>query len=847
MASTSSPAIDSEIAEITNAFDGIASPSASSSTSAILFDVYINHHRNDDRLKLATAIYNVLDLIGLKAYLNSDELELGDFLPRAVEQAMHNACLHIAIFSHGYAQSPWCLEELSIMLKSLTPIIPVFYGVQPSDLRYVSQRKGMYAEAFLEYQQKGRYSLEKIEEWKTALHNVSFYWGEIINDSVEEQMALKNIVKHIVKIIRTVPLEMEKHSVGLQEAVVGSEMLTSSTPLQKLRIKMMPYDVCINHRGADVKDTLAIAIYNALGYMEYRVFLDTEEFQLGDFFPAAIQEALSSASVYIPIFSPRYAQSPWCLEELSFMVETEKIIIPVFYHVQPADLINIGQGKGMYAKTFLEHQERGKYSLEKLQEWMRALYKISSINGYMIDDNDKEQRVLKSIVDNVLINLRKLPLEVAMHPVGLDQAVADFEMSLRESVRSHSKVQIVGIYGKGGSGKTTLAKAIYNWKHKSVLRSSFIFNVRDAARKRLLIEKQKNLLKDLRFKSLTFDNEEEGRHILQSHLRSLSVLIVLDDVGDTDQLDTLLPEPESLGIGSLVIVTTRDSNVLKQWGISAIYLMRALNATHAKELFCWHAFKQPCPLPGFEVLVENFIFSSDRLPLPLVIAGGQLYDRYDKDYWQVLLHKFSYDALNEEEKQMFLDTACFFIGEESSLAIAVWDGSVWSGVHGWESLISKHLVYLDENNRIRMRDDLRDFGREIADQQSPYRLWSPWQFNQIQPLQKHIEIRGMINVTGDNCYSSKGKIIINQGQGFPSLTPASLGLKLFACSGEFLNQEVGELSRELLWLRWNDFNHTNLPPWLSLKNLRVLELNGALNLQELWTDDAHVSYFYCSF
>lgn len=233
-----------------------------------------------------------------------------------------------------------------------------------------------------------------------------------------------------------------------------------------------------------------------------------------------------------------------------------------------------------------------------------------------------------------------------------------------------------------------------------------------------MVEKQKKLLEDLDVKGVTFDNIHEGKGILKSRSRSISVLIVLDDVDCADQLDALLPARETLGHGSLIVVTTRELDVLKSWRISAVYEMKGLNPIHAKQLFCWHAFLQSYPLPGFEDLVEQFLYACNQLPLSLEVLGAQLYDKSDKDYWQCVLDKLSrilprdinerlqvsYDALDEEDKEMFLDTACFFIGKRKSVAITIWDGSGWSGKLCWERLFNKCLVKVDKNDLIRMHD-----------------------------------------------------------------------------------------------------------------------------------------------
>ncbi|KAH9288954.1 hypothetical protein KI387_033071, partial [Taxus chinensis] len=464
-------------------------------------------------------------------------------------------------------------------------------------------------------------------------------------------------------------------------------------------------------------------------------------------------------------------------------------------------------------------------------------------------------RLLKSIVNCVLKHMKKVPLEVAKHPVGLDKAVEEFERSVFESSQDHHHVKIRGIVGMGGSGKTTLSKEMYNRKSPSFDRCSFIFDVREAATKKDLHNKQKKLLQDLGFKDLLFDNVEEGKGVLASRLRSLSVFIILDDVDHQDQLDALLPGIDSFGPGSEIIVTSRELGVLTSWGISSIYKMKGLDVGHASQLLCWHAFLQPFPLNGFEDLVKRFVIFSKGLPLSLKVFGGQLY-RKERDYWESQLNKISrllhrdiqetlqisYDALDDEEKKIFLDIACFFIGEQKSLAIAVWDGSGWSGLHSWATLANKCLVELDEKNRIRMHDHLRDLGREISTRQSSGRLvWLP---QQISDIERGMLIRG-IKAKTTEFYEELRFTSLSHSQAHTPFQECmelvksfSRDLKLLVVRDNYFNEEFATLSRSLVWLRWHGFQQKTLPLWLSLKNLRVLELHRAYNLEELWGDEA---------
>ncbi|GLJ36536.1 hypothetical protein SUGI_0734090 [Cryptomeria japonica] len=628
------------------------------------------------------------------------------------------------------------------------------------------------------------------------------------------------------------------------EEVVPSASISGRSTMP---VKKLPYDVFINHRGPDVKHTLAATLYNTLTGMGLRIFLDSEELELGDFLPTEIQEAMHGAPFHIAIFSENYAQSPWCLAELSFMLKTGAQIVPIFYHVQPED---VRYAKGVYADAFDRHKKKGRYSSDKLQEWKNTLNTVSFNVGHIVNNKGDEGRMLKDIGSCVLKVIKNVPFVVAKHPVGLDEIILDFEKTIPQFVEGHSTVQTVGIWGMGGSGKTTLAKQLYNSKYRNMERSSFVLDIRDAASKKVLHTKQKKLIEDIGLPDVSVDDLETGKGILANRLRSIRALIVLDDVDAVDQLDALVPEKDSLGRGSLIVVTTREREVLLGWGISFsfIYKMKALYSPHAKQLFCWHAFLQPSPIFEFEDLVENFLNVCKGLPLSLKVFGAQLYGISDKDYWESQLHKISrvldknikeklkvsYDVLDEEEKQIFLDCACSFIGEEKTSAIAAWDKLGLSGLHSWQRLLNKCLVELDDQNCIRMHDHLRDLGREIANQKC-----SPQHIVNVDNEAQGIAIQGIMDTTAGSTSevdfpqcSQDGVLIVNTSKGDCGLTANLLGFKNFQVTGSDYNQAI----------RWVDHGHKNLYSLGSLKNLRVLELNEKegqeKHLEQLWETDS---------
>lgn len=347
-------------------------------------------------------------------------------------------------------------------------------------------------------------------------------------------------------------------------------------------------------------------------------------------------------------------------------------------------------------------------------------------------------------------------MHVAKYPVALDKLVQDFERrclhNLVQDFEIHCgmnreeewKAKIVGIFGMGGVGKTTLSKELFNRKRQQYARSCFLFDVREASVRCNLPSLQKKLLKDFfNEDGLPFESIEEGESYIFNCIErssSLSFLLVLDDIDHLKQLDALSIKHmlEKSG-NSLVIITTRDVGILIAEGIDVGYHLKGMDKEDARQLFTWHAFSQPHPASGYEDLVDDFLGVCGGLPLSLQVLGRHVHGR-DENYWRLELQKLggtmhgdikkslkiSFDALNTEEKQIFMDMACFFVDQLKCIAIRVWKASGWSAENGLQALKDKCLVEEIEDPipLLRMHDHLRDLGRQMANElNEPRRLW----------------------------------------------------------------------------------------------------------------------------
>lgn len=173
----------------TPARDGTSSASTSQgNTNSYVYDVFVNHRGPDVKKGLASHIYHRLKDLGLAVFLDQEVLERGEGLNPQIEGAIRTASVHVAIFSPNYAHSRWCLDELVQMLESRSTIIPVFYKVEPADLRWTHGADRVYARALGELEMKKtldgqpRYEPNTIEKWRNALSAVADIIGFELKD-----------------------------------------------------------------------------------------------------------------------------------------------------------------------------------------------------------------------------------------------------------------------------------------------------------------------------------------------------------------------------------------------------------------------------------------------------------------------------------------------------------------------------------------------------------------------------------------------------------------------------------------------------------------------------------------
>ncbi|KAM3358844.1 disease resistance protein RUN1 [Capsicum galapagoense] len=497
---------------------------------------------------------------------------------------------------------------------------------------------------------------------------------------------------------------------------------TYTASLSSLRLN---YDVFLSFRGEDTRENITKNLYNALYSKGIRVFIDNKGLTQGDEIAPGLIEAINDSAAAVAIISPNYASSRWCLEELAKICELGKLVLPVFYRVDPSD---VRRQKGPFLNDF--EKLEGRFEVEKMVRWRSAMERVGGISGWVYNNGDESQ-LIQSLVIRVLHELSKSPMAVAPFLVGIDYSLEEL---IRQLDVKRNGVKILGLHGIGGVGKTTLSMALYNKLACHFTHRTFILNVKEIAAQQGIMSLQKKIIQGLfPSKALSFspDNAHEGRVKFRRMLREKLILLVLDDVDDVNILKALIGGRNCLFEGSRVVISTRNREVLIEDIVNETFEVRELGDTDSLKLFSYHAFRRQEPSPTYHNLSKQIVSITGRLPLALEVFGSFLFDKRSKDEWLDALEKLkqirpahlqdilkiSYDGLDDEEKCIFLDLACLFLDQLDKKVddvIDVMKGCGFRARIAFDRLTGRSLVKVIDGGDLWMHDQIRDMGRQIV-------------------------------------------------------------------------------------------------------------------------------------
>ncbi|CAN1245507.1 Disease resistance protein L6 [Linum grandiflorum] len=619
---------------------------------------------------------------------------------------------------------------------------------------------------------------------------------------------------------------------------VGTEVQTSWADQ-----KPAEYEVFLSFRGPDVRESFADCLYSYLVRSKIRTFRDEEELRKGESIGPSLVQAITESKIYIPILTKSYAASKWCLQELAKMVQCWKqgeghIILPIFYLMNPRD---VRHQAGLYEEAFEEHSK--KHDPETVQEWRTALQEVGQMKGWHVTESDGQGAVIDEVFSKVELHLRSNYTLVTEELVGIGCHVQEVMRLLN---LDSGVVKVVGIHGIGGMGKTTIAKAVYDSICTGFNRCCFLENVREMLSKTDgTIALQSKFISSILRDDAEVKDASEGVNIIRERVCKYKVLVVLDDVDDRFDFGQIFGKLGHFSSESRFIITTRNTRVLELLQEYKLYEPKEMSQDHSLQLFSMHAFRMHRPPKDYEILCGEFIEVAAKLPLALTVLGSLLFLR-DIQFWEEKLLelkqvpattnkvqqrlKISYNELTASEKHIFLDIACFFIGEHKEWPFHMWRACDFYPESGIRTLVHRSLIKIDEGNRFWMHDLLRDLGRAIVieeDVKRPWRRSRIWSNEDAQNMLKNGEGTDQVEMLRvDMTHEHHCEYTLTDKK-FEKLSALKyLNVMYGSLEGDF--------SRILPDIRWISlYNCTKVPTDLNLNKVVVLDLQAS-NVTDDW-------------
>lgn len=357
--------------------------------------------------------------------------------------------------------------------------------------------------------------------------------------------------------------------------------------------------------------------------------------------------------------------------------------------------------------------------------------------------------------------------------VGQDKATADLYKLMIEDPEAKN----IGVFGKGGSGKTLLLKTVFNSKkvrsHFSdglllwitVSQSPSVTNLRNDLFTQITLQKNVDSSKITR--------EEDVKLWLNETLeQSKRFALFVDDVWESEAAELLeglgILRPVTMHSDSKLVISSRNRSALLKMGVADKYTitMGDLIQDDSWRLFAFHAFPYNKRNPPANIDEENAKIVCNRcggLPLALKVVGRAMAGSTDPQQWEWAAQcppstdsvydslRLSYDALGRENVNLqlcFLYAAATFledkiisvyemiqrwVGEALLPMIKMPQGRVQFGYDPFE-MGKAYLNLLAERCLIepimrgvdgqveyfRVHDVLRDMGTKIAEKEEKF-------------------------------------------------------------------------------------------------------------------------------
>ncbi|CAN6563630.1 unnamed protein product [Malus baccata var. baccata] len=233
------------------------------------------------------------------------------------------------------------------------------------------------------------------------------------------------------------------------EASSSSSPSSSSTTTTS---SSSPYDVFLSFSGEDTRKTFTDHLYWTMKDAGIDFFMEeNESIRRGENISDKVKQIIEGSRVSVIVFSSRYADSIWCLEELVQIMECRRtlkqMVLPIFYDLSPSD------GIGTFVQAFQKHRERFHEDTdiqEKIWRWTDALTEAAGLTVWVFETtNGYEGMFIREIIDEITRQLK------SPTPVGI--AFSELQRLRSPKLEDIDSTEHTDTASSGSSAKSSLS------------------------------------------------------------------------------------------------------------------------------------------------------------------------------------------------------------------------------------------------------------------------------------------------------------------------------------------------------------------------------------------------------
>ncbi|KAL0799342.1 hypothetical protein Bca101_054517 [Brassica carinata] len=431
------------------------------------------------------------------------------------------------------------------------------------------------------------------------------------------------------------------------------------------------------------------------------------------------QDLLDKSQLGIIIFSINYVRSRECMDGFVALMDHLKANDLVLFHIFfDVEFCNVKDQTGSFEKAFTQLENSVQAS--QVLKWKAAVKELTSTNRYHQYKKGDEVMLAKNIVRDVLVN------SITRSNLTGSLQLSDI-LSLLNSSQS-SAPHIVGLWGMAGIGKTTISREFFRTQCERYDVCYFLPDFHLLCQTKGLNPLREEFLSKIFGEEKVFiDACGTKLSFTRDRFRGKKVLIVVDGVSNARDAEVLVGGFGWFSGGHTIILTSRNRQVLVQCNAKVIYEIKKLSESDSV-----HLCRQFATEKNWKVrmsLIEELVSYASGNPRALRVLCSSIQTQCisdEEEHLSILPHHppteicdaFGgiFSELDDNEKNTFLDLACFFKGEDKDHVVNILDGCGFLTDLGISGLIDESLISLVDN-RIEMPNIFQEMGRFVVRQE----------------------------------------------------------------------------------------------------------------------------------